>query len=74
MRSSSFKAGLAIEPDNAHLHYDLGLAYKLKDNLADAVPEFEKVGGRSMLLCPTLPTRWVSSTCNRADIPRQLRA
>lgn len=37
-----FRAGLAIEPDNPQLHYDLGLALKLKDNPAAAVPEFKQ--------------------------------
>jgi tetratricopeptide (TPR) repeat protein len=37
-----FRAGLALEPENAHLHYDLGLALKLKDNLTAAIPEFER--------------------------------
>jgi protein O-GlcNAc transferase len=43
--------GLALEPENAHLHYDLGLALKLKDDLPGAIPEFE----RSAQLDPTLP-------------------
>jgi hypothetical protein len=43
--------GRSLEPENAHLHYDLGLAYKLKDNLASAITEFE----RSSALDATLP-------------------
>ena len=31
-----------MEPENAQLHYDLGLALKLKDDMAGAVPEFER--------------------------------
>jgi tetratricopeptide (TPR) repeat protein len=46
-----FKAGLALDPDSAHLHYDLGLAYKLKDDLTAAVPQFEQAAK----LDPTLP-------------------
>ena len=29
-----FRAGLAVEPDNPQLHYDLGLAFKLEGQRA----------------------------------------
>ncbi len=34
--------GLKLAPENASLHYNLGLAYKLKDQLDKAVPEFKE--------------------------------
>ena len=40
-----------MEPDNPQLHYDLGLAFKLKDNIAAAIPEFEQAAK----LDPQLP-------------------
>ena len=46
-----FRAGLAVEPDNPQLHYDLGLALKLKDNPVAAIPEFK----RAETLDPKLP-------------------
>ena len=46
-----FRAGLVIEPDNPQLHYDLGLALKLKDDPAAAAAELE----RAEKLDPKLP-------------------
>ena len=40
-RSSEFRAGLKLAPDAYELHYDLGLALKLKDDLAAATAELE---------------------------------
>jgi Tfp pilus assembly protein PilF len=37
-----FQAGIAIQPDSAVLHYDLGLALKLKDKLDACIPELKK--------------------------------
>jgi len=37
-----FRAGLAVEPTNPQLHYDLGLALKLKDNPTAAIAELEQ--------------------------------
>src|SRR5579883_2300145 len=37
-----FQAALKRAPNDATLHYDLGLALKLKDQLADAMVEFRK--------------------------------
>jgi tetratricopeptide (TPR) repeat protein len=39
---AEFRAGLAIEPDNPQLNYDLGLALKLQDKIAEAMPALEK--------------------------------
>ena len=39
---TELQAGLKLAPENASLHYNLGLAYKLKDQLDQAVPEFER--------------------------------
>jgi Flp pilus assembly protein TadD len=39
---SQFQAALNIAPQDSTGHYDLGLALKLKDRLADAVVEFKK--------------------------------
>ena len=38
---TELEAALKLAPDNASLHYNLGLAYKLKDQLDKAVPEFQ---------------------------------
>jgi tetratricopeptide (TPR) repeat protein len=38
---NELEAAVKLAPANASLHYNLGLAYKLKDQLDRAVPEFE---------------------------------
>ena len=38
---TELEAALKLAPENASLHYNLGLAYKLKDQLDKAVPEFQ---------------------------------
>lgn len=48
---ASFKTGLQLNPQDAQLHYDLGLAYKLKDNVTAAVTELQM----SSSLNPDLP-------------------
>jgi Tfp pilus assembly protein PilF len=40
--TTQFEAALKTAPDDATLHYDLGLALKLKDRLPDAIAEFKK--------------------------------
>jgi tetratricopeptide (TPR) repeat protein len=39
---TELRAAIETSPQDATLHYNLGLALKLKDLLADAVPELEK--------------------------------
>jgi Flp pilus assembly protein TadD len=39
---AQFQSALTIAPQDSTAHYDLGLALKLKDRLADAVAEFRK--------------------------------
>jgi len=34
-----FRAGLVVAPQNVQLHYNLGLAYKLKDDLPASVSD-----------------------------------
>ncbi len=41
-RLRELRAAIETSPQDATLHYNLGLALKLKDLLADAVPELEK--------------------------------
>jgi len=41
---SQFQEALKLSPQDATLHYDLGLALKLKDQLPEAVAEFRKAG------------------------------
>jgi tetratricopeptide (TPR) repeat protein len=38
---TELQAGIQLAPNDASLHYNLGLAYKLKDQLEKAVPEFQ---------------------------------
>jgi tetratricopeptide (TPR) repeat protein len=38
---TELQTGMKFAPDDASLHYNLGLAYKLKDQLDKAIPEFE---------------------------------
>ncbi len=39
-----FKAALALDPNDPQLHYDLGLAYKFKDRLDEAIAELTRAG------------------------------
>ena len=41
LRSRNCRPRFKLAPNNASLHYNLGLAYKLKDQLDKAVPEFQ---------------------------------
>jgi len=39
---SEFEAALKLSPQDATLHYDLGLALKLKDKLPEAMAELHR--------------------------------
>ena len=41
LQSRNCRPRIKLAPNNASLHYNLGLAYKLKDQLDKAVPEFQ---------------------------------
>ena len=43
-RSRDFKKALALDPNDPQLHYDLGLAYKFKDRMNDAIAELSQAG------------------------------
>ncbi len=68
-----FRSGLAVDPANPQLHYDLDLP----TNLAMiSMPQFPSLNKRqnSILLRRIRPTRSASSTCNSLNFPKPMQS